>query len=148
MSELLSHRNRLACYLLLKKGNKTLLLLRQNTGFQDGNYSLISGKVEAGESLLQSVIREAEEEAGILVDEQAIALVHTLHRKTADQQTNWIDFFFKASAWSGEIENKEPEKCGGLNWFESTSLPMNIVPYVEITLRNIQNGILYNEMHW
>lgn len=148
MVDLLLHKNWLACYLVLEQANKTLLLLRKNTGFEDGNYSLISGKVEAGESLQESVIREALEEAGIVVERNDVSLVHTLHRKTSDQQTNWIDFFFKASVWSGEIENKEPDKCGGLHWFSTDQLPKNIVEYIELALKSIDKGIFYDELNW
>ncbi|MEM7108479.1 MAG: NUDIX domain-containing protein [Bacteroidota bacterium] len=128
MQELTNYGNRLACYLIIENAGKTLLLLRENTGFEDGNYSFISGKVEAGESLSQSVIREAAEEADILVSKEDINLVHMLHRRTENQQSNWMDFFFRTEKWEGEIQNKEPDKCGGLHWYNINSLPENMVP--------------------
>jgi 8-oxo-dGTP pyrophosphatase MutT (NUDIX family) len=43
---------------------QVLLHKRQNSGFMDGSYSLVSGHVEANESFKQAMIREAHEEAG------------------------------------------------------------------------------------
>ncbi|MEM9338358.1 MAG: NUDIX domain-containing protein [Bacteroidota bacterium] len=148
MQDLINHNNKLACYLILEREGKILLLLRSNTGFEDGKYSFISGKIEPGESLLQSAIREAWEEAGITVKKEEVSLVHTLHRQTADQQTNWVDFFFKAENWSGEIVNKEPHKCGGLHWFDRNELPENTVGYIRNTLAHTLNGVSYDEMDW
>jgi NADH pyrophosphatase NudC (nudix superfamily) len=55
------HQNIVAAYLVLKKKNKVLLLKRHNTGYEDGNYSVIAGHVEPGESFRQTIIREAQE---------------------------------------------------------------------------------------
>ncbi len=148
MQELTNHGNLLACYLILEQADRTLLLLRKNTGFEDGNYSFISGKVEAGESLSQSVIREAREEAAIDVKKEDLNLVHMLHRRTVNQQTNWIDFFFKTEKWNGEITNQEASKCGGLHWFSLSQLPFNIVSYILATLNNVNQGIFYSERDW
>lgn len=54
-----------AVFLLLIKNNKVLLLKRQNTGYADGKYSLVSGHVDKGETMQEAIIREAKEEAGI-----------------------------------------------------------------------------------
>jgi 8-oxo-dGTP pyrophosphatase MutT (NUDIX family) len=54
-----------AVYLALVRENQVLLLKRQNTGFEDGNFGLIAGHVEKAESITQAVIREASEESGI-----------------------------------------------------------------------------------
>lgn len=138
----------MACYFILELEGKTLLLLRKNTGYEDGKYSLIAGKIEPGESLLLSAIREACEEAGIILKKEDVKLVHTLHRRTAKQQTNWVDFFFRAEKWEGTVANHEPEKCEELQWFDRNQLPDNMVEYVRSTLTHIDQGVLYSEIDW
>ena len=84
-----------ACYLILLKANQTLLSRRYNTGYEDGNYSLVAGHVEADETVLEALVREAEEEAGIRVEPEDLEFVSVLHRHTGGRRI-YLDFFFKA----------------------------------------------------
>ncbi|KKT86389.1 MAG: NUDIX hydrolase, partial [Microgenomates group bacterium GW2011_GWA1_Microgenomates_45_10] len=59
------HRIIPASYVILQRENKILLQRRYNTGYEDGNYSFVSGHVEQGESYINAIIREAKEEAGV-----------------------------------------------------------------------------------
>ncbi|WP_407656858.1 NUDIX domain-containing protein [Lentzea atacamensis] len=45
----------------------------------DGLWHLPSGKLDAGESVLDAAVREAEEEVGVLVEPGDLRHVHTLH---------------------------------------------------------------------
>ncbi|MBI2644533.1 MAG: NUDIX domain-containing protein [Candidatus Wildermuthbacteria bacterium] len=139
-----------AVHLILQKGEKIFLSLRKNTGWHDGEYSLPSGHLEGNETLLEAMTREAKEEIGITVASEDLRLVHVMHRKQSDQER--IDFFFSATKWSGEPENKEPEKCGGLGWYEIPSLgvilPIDIIPYVEQAVRQSFGGKFYSEYGW
>lgn len=85
-----------AVYLILVKENKILLLKRANTGYEDGNYSLISGHMDGNETIKQAMIREATEEAGIIISEQDLEIATFLHRKTEPER---FDFFLKCDKW-------------------------------------------------
>ena len=52
-------------HLVLLKEGRILLSLRQNTGYEDGRYGLVSGHLEEGESITQGMKREVKEEIGI-----------------------------------------------------------------------------------
>jgi 8-oxo-dGTP diphosphatase len=124
-----------AVYLVLVKENQVLLLKRQNTGFEDGNYGLIAGHVEKAELISQAVIREAEEEAGISLLPEQLHFFHALQRFSINERV-YLDFFFSAESWEGEVANTEPEKCSALTWFPLKNLPDNIIPYIKYTLQN------------
>jgi 8-oxo-dGTP diphosphatase len=135
-----------ASYLILTKNNKILLLKRFNTGYEDGNYSLIAGHVENGETFTDTIIREAEEEAGIIVQRKNLKVVHIMHRKSHSGPKNErVDVFFTTKAWSGKIINKEPRKCEELAWFDLNNLPSNTIKYVKHVLAEVSNNNFYSE---
>lgn len=133
------HNTRLAVYLILEKEDKVLLLRRKNTGYEDGQYSLIAGHVEVNESLTAALIREAKEEAGIDLNEHNLALQRIIHRKDVDKKI-YLDFFFRASDWNGEPKNLEPHKCDELSWCSFGTLPKNIIEHVRKVLENPEEG--------
>ncbi|MCF6275412.1 MAG: NUDIX domain-containing protein [Robiginitomaculum sp.] len=138
-----------ASYLALLKDSKILLLRRHNTGYEDGNYSMIAGHVDPGETFIQCMIREAEEEAGILLKPEDLHMAHLMHRNSSATKNNErVDVFFTAENWVGEITNKEPRKCDDLSWFDLEDIPENIIPYIMQAIRGIKNGIYYSEYGW
>jgi 8-oxo-dGTP diphosphatase len=134
-----------AVHLFFLKDNKILLLRRFKTGYEDGNYSVVAGHVDAGETVTQAAIREAQEEAGIVLRPENLQVVHVMNRKSNDER---VDFFVVVKRWDGEITNTEPDKCDDLAWFPFEALPANMIPYVRYALENYQKGILYSEFGW
>jgi 8-oxo-dGTP diphosphatase len=138
---------RAAVYLILRQGDQVLLARRCNTGFQDGNYSLVGGHVETGEPLTDALLREAREEAGITLLPDQVMFVHLLHRNCEDDLI-YFDCFFVADQWSGALVNCEPDRCDDLRWFPLTALPVNTVDYVREVLTRAVSGERLSEHGW
>lgn len=140
-----TQRKKVYCcsYLYLEKDGKVLMARRCNTGFMNGYYGLVSGHVEELESFSQAFAREVAEEIGITVEEKDIRPVHIAQRRSPDRE--YIDIYFTATQWKGEIQNKEPEKCDDISWHPVNSLPENTVEYVRVALENIKDGKFYSE---
>ncbi len=134
-----------AVHLFFMRADRVLLLRRFNTGWEDGNYSVPAGHVDAGETVTQAAIREAYEEIGVRLEPQDVEVVHVMNRKSEDER---IDFFLLARYWTGEIANQEPDKCDELTWYPVTSMPGNMIPYVKQALLNYQAGALFSEFGW
>lgn len=134
-----------AVYLILIKEKQILLLKRANTGYEDGKYSLVAGHMDGNETIKQAMIREAREEAGIVIDEKDIEIATFLHRKTDPER---LDFFLKCEKWKGNIENKEPNKCSELCWYDINNLPSNIIPCVKKAIENYQDNIMFDNFGW
>lgn len=132
-----------SAYLILRQGRDVLLLLRQNTGFCDDQYGLVSGHVEDGEPASAAMIREAKEEAGIKILPSQLKVVHIMHRKS--NRFN-IDIFFECFAWQNSVSNEEPEKCSSLEFFPLAQLPDNTIPYIKDALK--ASGNFYSEQGW
>src|SRR5947209_14739200 len=108
------YRAAVAVHLFLLRDDAILLLRRFNTGYADGNYSVIAGHLDGGEEVIAAAVREAREEAGIRIAAADVTVVGVMHRLS---DTERIDFFVAATRWEGEIANREPEKCDDLAWF-------------------------------
>ena len=130
---------------VLCRDDQVYLVLRTNTGYQDGMYGLPAGHKDEGESARVGACREAYEEVGVIVDPDHLEFMCVIHRKDHDER---VSFFFKATQWQGEPFNKEPEKHETSGWFALDALPQNIMPFVKHGLEAYAQGIFYAEMGW
>ena len=140
------HTNIPASYLILIQDNKILLSHRINTGYEDNKLGLVSGHVEKNENFTKAIIREAKEEAGIILNENDLKVAHIMHRKSIDSER--VDVFFIADNYSSEIVNSEPDKCLGHLWFDIDSLPENTIQYIKEVISHIKNNVFYSESGW
>jgi ADP-ribose pyrophosphatase YjhB (NUDIX family) len=134
-----------AVHLFLFRENQVLLLRRANTGYEDGNYSVVAGHLNGEESVTQAAIREAHEEVGIALRPTDLTVVGVMHRVSNDER---IDFFLVATTWDGMLTNQEPDKCSELRWCALDALPANTIPYVRTALENFSRGVWFAEFGW
>lgn len=132
-------------HLLLRRDDKVLLLRRQNTGYEDGNFSVVAGHVDGNETAREAMAREALEEAGLHIAPQALRLCHVMHRRSTAER---VSFFFTTDDWQGEPQNREPHKCSELAWYPLQSLPPNVIGYVRSAIMLWQQGEMYSEFGW
>lgn len=133
-------------YILLIENGKILLLRRCNTGFEDGNYGLVAGHVDGCETMREAMVREAREEAGIILDKNDLDLALTMHRWCGDHER--VDLFFTTRSYQGEIINTEPDKCDDLSWFDINHLPLNTIDYIRYAIECYKKGEKYCEFGW
>ena len=126
--------------LLYKKGR--ILLLKQ-TKRNGGNYSLVGGNVDSEEGAKAALIREAEEEAGLLLQAEHLSLAHVLHKRIGKSQR--VTLYFKANKFGGEIRSKEPKKFQRVEWCALDNLPTNLTNTVRHVLKAYRHGRMYSE---
>jgi 8-oxo-dGTP diphosphatase len=136
-----------AAHLILRRDSDVLLLRRFNTGYEDGNYSLPAGHLDGAETVSAAMIREAEEEVGVVIAPADLRVVHVMHRNVAGPEER-VDFFLDARRWQGTPGVREPDKCDEVAWFSMAALPGNVVPYVFSALQCCQRGVSYSEFGW
>ncbi len=132
-------------HLFFIKNEEILLLRRYNTGYEDGNYSIVAGHLDGGETVTEAAIREVKEEAGVDVTADNIEIVSVMHRKAGDER---VDFFAVVKDWSGEIQNLEPHKCDDLRFFPLNNLPSNVIPYISKAIENYKENQWYDSFGW
>ncbi len=140
---------RAAVYIFLKRGNKTAMILRSNTGYRDGQWAMPSGKVDHGEPFTLAAIREAKEEVGVDIDAKDLKYILTLHRKSDDNPINgWVDVLFVCETWEGEPYNAEPHKHADMQWFELENLPEKVMDYQLAIIQGYIDKQNYIEFGW
>jgi len=126
---------------ILRKGDKVLLMRRCKTGFDDGLYHCAGGGVDGCEPITQAIIREADEELGIRLKRDRLKIVHVLHFIGPCNEYEYINVFAQADAWEGEPKIVEPHKCDHLDWFAVDALPETIMPSVKHVIECVNKGV-------
>ncbi len=106
------------CY--LKRDNHTLMLhrIKKENDMHAGKWNGLGGKLEAGESPEECVIREVREESGLEIRNPQLRGVLTFPAFSKGE--DWYVFLYTATRFSGSlIESDE----GRLEWIADEELP-------------------------
>lgn len=136
------HTFKVASFVLLLRGDETFMLRRANTGWADGMWTVPSGHVEKGESVVEAAIKETKEEAGVIVKAEDLTFVHS-HAVTDE----YINFYFTATKWEGEPYLAEPEKCSEVSWVKLSEIPGDTIFQIRSLIQSIEKGIYFSEIH-
>lgn len=131
--------------ILVDPAGRALFGLRQNTSVLDGTYHLPAGHVEAGESVVQAVIREAREELGVTVEAEHLEFAHVTHSTLTGGRAS---FFFRVRQWKGLPVNREPGKCAGLRWIPLDGLTEAVSGHCRAALEHIAAGDPFSVRGW
>jgi 8-oxo-dGTP pyrophosphatase MutT (NUDIX family) len=123
---------------VLLRGGRVLLARRYQTGYEDGNYSLPAGHLDAEETCLQAMQREAQEEIKLELKTEQLRFAHLMHRNDGGRPS--LDLFFVCEEWGGEPSIGEPHKCDELRWCAIDRLPTNTIPYIRQALTEISRN--------
>lgn len=104
----------------IAKGGKYLLGKRKNS-HGHGQWSLPGGHLEGGESFEDCCIRETEEETGLRI--RNVRKFDFTNDIFVEEGKHYVTLFFEADCESGELVNREPEKCFEWGWFGKDELP-------------------------
>ncbi|OLZ63826.1 NUDIX hydrolase [Streptomyces amritsarensis] len=135
-------------HLYLERDGQVLLGLRHpDSAYAGGSHHFLAGHCEQ-ESALACLVREAQEEAGLLIDPRDVELVHVVHMVDAPGAQPRIGFVFRALRWAGAPAVREPDRCVSWDWWPADALPEPIVPYTRAAIEGIRAGRPYTELGW
>jgi ADP-ribose pyrophosphatase YjhB (NUDIX family) len=107
------------------KDDKILLGLRQNV-HGAGYWALPGGHVEYGETILESLIREMQEELGVTITKAK--LVAVTDAINLEENQHYLHASFLVEEYNGKITNMEPKLCSKLQYFPLNALPEKFYP--------------------
>lgn len=134
-------------YVIVRRHDDVLLLLRSGTGYKDNEWGPPSGKVEPGETFSQAAARELAEETGISVEPIELKFLHTIER-VPNTGSHWVGTFFEVRVANVQPVNREPGKHSAISYFPSSALPPNTVDYVRHALDAAARGEFYTEWNY
>ncbi|WP_261953671.1 NUDIX domain-containing protein [Streptomyces nigrescens] len=127
---------------------KVLLGLRHpNSAYAASTWHFLAGHCEQ-ESALSCLVREADEEAGLLIEPGDVELAHVVHLVDTPGGQPRMQMVFRARRWSGTPEIREPDKCTRWGWWHPDDLPSQTVPYTRTAIQGIRASRRYTEMGW
>lgn len=75
-------------------------------------WDVIGGHVEAGETELDALVREADEELGVVLDLRKTSVLETIYSDDLELT------IYASSGWSGQVSNNAPAEHDEVRWFE------------------------------
>jgi 8-oxo-dGTP diphosphatase len=128
-----------AVYVVVRRNQEVLLLLRSHTGYMDGHWAVPAGHVEQFETVHAAACREAGEEVGVEIAEADLVALTAMHRTHPEHRSidERIDVFFECRRWTGEPYLAEPAKAADLGWFPLDRLPEPVVPHERYVLEEL-----------
>jgi mutator protein MutT len=132
--------------IILEKDNEVFLVQRNHTDWASGQWNFPGGLLEEDETLVQAVVREAQEEVGVVLDPAALELVHVLQvKKSATNTKDILGFYFAARSWHGVPVNNESHRHAQAGWFSIDALPEFTTEHAKQALQGVVAGIRYSE---
>ncbi|AES97978.1 putative hydrolase [Medicago truncatula] len=118
---------RVAVVVFLLKG-RSFLLGRRRASVGDATFALPGGHLEFGESFEECAAREVKEETGLDLGENKIEFLTVTNNVFLEQpkKSHYVTVFMRVVLDAQEehvIQNVEPDKCYGWDWFELENLP-------------------------
>ncbi|MET3988297.1 NUDIX domain-containing protein [Streptomyces sp. PvR034] len=130
------------------EAGRVLLGLRHpDVPYAGNTWHYLAGKCER-ESALACLVREAREEAGLVIDPADLTLAHIVHLIDTPGGQPLMQLVFRARRWKGVPEVLEPDKCLAWKWWDPRDLPKPIVVYTKSAIEGITAGRPYSEMGW
>ncbi|MCK7622314.1 NUDIX domain-containing protein [Streptomyces sp. RS10V-4] len=135
-------------YLEDPRGRLLLGLRRPDARHAGELWHFLAGHCERGESALECLVREADEEAGLRIRPQDAELVHVVHVLDGPGPPPRMQCVFRVRRWEGQPELREPDRCLAWRWWDPGRLPRQIVPYTRAAIDGVRAGRRYTELGW
>ena len=111
---------------IVMKDNLVLVGKRKNN-LDAGTYAFPGGHLEMFESFGECAVRETKEETGLIVEPIETFPSGVTNDFFKGLNKHYITLFIRTQYISGTLENLEPEKCEGWEWYKWEKMPSNLM---------------------
>ena len=124
------------------ENGKVVLQYRSPEKNNWSGYAFPGGHIEEGESLVESVIREIEEETGLTIFNPQLAAVKNWQLENG---TRYIVFCYKATEFTGQLRSSEE---GEVSWVEKDQLKKLDLSYDMLPLLEVMEDPDLSEFYY
>ena len=124
------------------ENGKVVLQYRSPEKNHWSGYAFPGGHIEEGESLVESVIREIEEETGLTIFNPRLVAVKNWE---PDDGTRYIVFCYKATEFTGQLRSSEE---GEVSWVEKDQLEKLDLSYDMLPLLEVMEDPDLSEFYY
>ena len=130
-----------AVHMIICKDNKILVQKRKGSKLWPGYYALPAGHIDKGENQYDALIREAQEELGIVINLKKIINSYVVLRRNYFEINGkvlepYIDYYFEIEEYEGIPKIIEEDRCDELIWIDMNNLPEPFINYEGDFLEN------------
>lgn len=121
-----------------------ILLGKNKNWYGTGNFEMLGGHLEFGESFEACIKREMAEECGLEIGNiKFSAVANILDDSKKQEELHNVALLFTADYKSGEPKVLEPEKVEFWDWYDLENLPKPLFRNVELSIEAFKSGKNY-----
>lgn len=105
------------------KGNVLLAQRSKNAGDEHGKWDIGGGKIELGDTALETLVKEIKEEYCTNVINQEFLGYRDIFREQNGNKTHWVTLDFKVLVNREKAKIGEPHKFDNIGWFRLDNFP-------------------------
>ena len=124
---------RCAVHLFLVKDGKILVEKRKNREYGNNQLDVIASHIKGNESVIDAIIRTAKEEVNITIQKEDLKIIQVMHQKSDSYE--YINYFFLANSYSGELKNNDIDYCDGIEWVNFQYPIENMMAYINEAIK-------------
>ncbi|WP_431984850.1 phosphotransferase [Streptomyces qinglanensis] len=121
------------------EGRVLLGLRHPDSALAGDTWHFLAGRCHQ-EGALACLVREAQEEAGLLIHPERVELAHVVHLVDSPRDTPRMGLAFRTRAWQGTPRILEPQVCDAMEWFALDDRPSPMVVYCRAGLDSCRTG--------
>lgn len=137
-------KNTARTHVLLDAGGK-ILLLQKKGGKHAGWFELPEVPHVTGRDIVNEIQEGVKNLLGVEVRKEDISFAHVQRRPHA-KEGEAVHFYYRISAWSGELVKKDSEEYESFAWFSEKEIPEQTIAITKMALECLQKKDVYSEV--